>query len=353
MELSKSKRIGLIRLIFFSLLIYVLSGCKGCGDEEVKTPVIETPESDIPIKEIELAYPVNRFDQELFSITPTSLSDTSKLLKKYPEFFPIYFDRLMRINRFRSDFGTELLKFINDKNVKEVVDSCRKAFPDITNEQKELQKALARYKYHFPDSSLPNLLTFICGFQYNVITTNNDLCIGLEMYLGESCKFYNLVQFPEYKTANMRREMMVPDAIRGFLMGNYDVLAADLLDQIIYHGKIMYAQAVLLPDVPEHIRFGYTAKQWDWCIKNEKNIWTHFVDQKLLYSTDFKDEVKYINDGPFTPGLSNEAPGRLGVWLGYRIVSRFVQNKNISQLSDLFSISDHRQIFQNSKYKPI
>jgi hypothetical protein len=351
--MSKSIGFKFTTVIFFIGVIIIISSCNGCDNVDQSTPIIETPETETPIEEIKAKNPILRFDLDLTTIGPSNLADTTNLVKKYPGFYPIYFDRLMRMKRNSAQFPKEIIAFLNDANVKDVFASCRKEFTDLSNEEAEIQKAFARYQYHFPDSSLPNLLTFVCGFQYNIITTDRDLCIGLEMYLGSDSKFYPLVQFPDYKIANMRREMMVPDAIKGFLLGNYELIAKDLLDQIIFYGKIMYAQAVLLPDLPEHVRFGYSKQQWDWCIKNEKNIWTHFVDQKLLYSTDFKDEVKYINDGPFTPGLATEAPGRIGIWLGYRIVSQFVKNKNITSLSDLFRIADQRIIFQQSKYKPL
>jgi len=351
--MSKSKRFKFISVIFFVGVITIISACGGCGGNDRSTPIISTPESETPIEQVKRENPIRRFDLDLTAIAPSNLADTALLVKKYPEFYPIYFDRLMRIKRNAPNFPKEIIAFLNDAQVKDVFATCRKEFTDLSGEEVEILKALSRYQFHFPDSSLPSLLAFVCGFQYNIINTDRDLCIGLEMYLGSDCKYYPLVQFPDYKVANMRREMMVPDAIKGFLMGNYDLIAKDLLDQIIFYGKIMYAQAVLLPDLPEHVRFGYSKQQWDWCIKNEINIWTHFVDQKLLYSTDFKDEVKYINDGPFTPGLAPEAPGRIGIWLGYRIVSQFVKNKGVTSLSDLFSIADQRIIFQQSKYKPL
>jgi hypothetical protein len=95
----------------------------------------------------------------------------------------------------------------------------------------------------------------------------------------------------------MRKDLIMSDMLRGFCLATFEMKAMqqDLISWMIYHGKILYLTQQLLPDTKEHSIFGSTEAQLNWCEKNEGKIWGHFIDRKLFYSTDFKDQVNYIN----------------------------------------------------------
>ena len=60
----------------------------------------------------------------------------------------------------------------------------------------------------------------------------------------------------------------------------------------------------------------------------------------------------YLNDGPFTSEVSQDAPGRLGIWLGWRITESYMEhNENVS-LQELMAEPDAQKILENSYYKP-
>ena len=37
-----------------------------------------------------------------------------------------------------------------------------------------------------------------------------------------------------------------------------------------------------------------------WCIRNEANIWAYFVENKLLFSSDRQNKMRFIEDAPFS-----------------------------------------------------
>ncbi len=81
-------------------------------------------------------------------------------------------------------------------------------------------------------------------------------------------------------------------------------------------------------------------------------MWTHLIENKLLFTTNTVDINKMINDAPFTSGFPQESPGRAAVWIGYRIVERFMErNKNID-LQRLMLIKDYQEILTLARYKP-
>ena len=167
-------------------------------------------------------------------------------------------------------------------------DSCEKTYPDMGFLENGLTDAFKHFKYYFPDSSLPKVVTVMTGFNYSLIYYDKTLAISLERYLGSSNAFYTMLQYPHYKTARMRKDNLLCDAVYGWLESifkpNED--KNDMLSQIVHEGKIMYLEDALLPDVTDTLKIGFSAKQLKWCEENEFNMWAFIIQQKLLYSTD-------------------------------------------------------------------
>jgi uncharacterized protein YjaZ len=60
----------------------------------------------------------------------------------------------------------------------------------------------------------------------------------------------------------------------------------------------------------------------------------------------------YLNDGPFTAEISQESPGRLGLWVGWRIVDSYMTHNKDVTLIELMGESDAQKILEQSYYKP-
>jgi uncharacterized protein YjaZ len=60
----------------------------------------------------------------------------------------------------------------------------------------------------------------------------------------------------------------------------------------------------------------------------------------------------YLNDGPFTSEISQESPGRLGIWIGWRIIDSYMRNNKQVSLTALMANGDAQKILEQSQYKP-
>ena len=83
---------------------------------------------------------------------------------------------------------------------------------------------------------------------------------------------------------------------------------------------------ILLPNVADSLKFGFSAYQWEYCIKSgsELTLYEYLVNEELLYSSESKKFTKYITKGPFKPNL--DLPGNSGSWLGYRMILSFAKH---------------------------
>lgn len=339
--------------IWLILLTFFFS-CGSSPESPLKEPLRTATATDVPEEKIPIK--IGRFENSLFSIRKeTFTDDTSTLYRTYGSFPDLFFNNVIRIGTKKLPlFRENILGFTGDPEIKSVFKDVNSKFADLSKEEDDFSIAFSRFKLLFPDTVIPDLLTIISGFNYNIVVSDSALAIGLDMYLGDSCRFYEWLGIPEYKKVKMNRSFLVADAIRGFLSASFVNVHSenDLISSMLYEGKIIYLSQALLPHIKTNLLMGYTEPMLEWCEQNESKIWSHFIDKKLFYSTDFNDEVAYINDAPFTKGFPKESPGRTGVWLGFKIIQSYMNNHKEITIQELMYHTDAHGIFNRSGYKP-
>ncbi|MBR6492636.1 MAG: hypothetical protein IKT13_01740, partial [Paludibacteraceae bacterium] len=113
-----------------------------------------------------------------------------------------------------------------------------------------------------------------------------------------------------------------------------------------------YLVSQIFDELPEYEVMGYTKAQWDWCVKHERAIWHLIMDQRDLFKTEHIVLTGYLNEAPFTAEVSQDSPGRLGVWLGWRIAASYMAHNPNVTLQELMAEPDAQKILELSFYKP-
>ena len=85
---------------------------------------------------------------------------------------------------------------------------------------------------------------------------------------------------------------------------------------------------------------------------NEDKIWKFFIEQKLLFNKNPGEFVKFINDGVSTNGFPPQAPAKIGCFIGWRIVSKYMEQMPEIKLDQLMNEKDGNKILLESNYKP-
>lgn len=310
---------------------------------------------EIDVSHIKLEVDIHRLDQQLFEQNQDSIVyNVQKFRQEYDIFFQRYIENILGLGSINNPVIADSLKsFINDPYINELFNDVQKKYPDMLRLNKDFSDAFKHYKFYFPEKTIPKVVTFISGFNYALANTDSVLGIGLTMYLGSHYEHYEKLGFPRYKTANMNAVNILPDAVKGWISTEieFDPFDKSLLENIIYHGKIMYILDAVLPKVEDSLKIGYSSEQLRWCDANEENIWAHFIDKELLFSTNYKEIMKYVSEGPFTPGLPRESPSRVGVWVGWQIVRSYMDKSSAIDLNKLLQ-ENPMVILKASKYKP-
>ncbi len=271
-----------------------------------------------------------RLERDFFSLDPKNIDKgTGEINQKYGPFFNRFI--YSTINQPDSGYQKSILAFISDKDMRSAYEQTQKNFTDkdIETIENGLTDCVKRFKYHFPKRKIPLLfVTYMSGFNYNVAYTDSTIGIGLEMYLGDTSRFYKMLQWPAYKTRTMKPEYILPDVARGWLITEFDSNEPvnNLLNHLIFYGKIYYCCDALLPDVNDSLKIGYTKAQMNYCKEYEKNLWGYFAEKNRLYENNLKTISELTNEGPFTGSISKECPPRIAMWIGWQIVRNYMNN---------------------------
>ncbi len=301
---------------------------------------------------------INRLDKDVFALNASNIGQqTTPLLNKYGAFYNRYVSTLGINGAHDSLYPQKLIAFTSDKDMSEAYADIQKTYSenDVELLSEELTEAVKRFKVFFPSRKIPSkFVAFMGGFNYNIVYVDSTLGVGLEMYLGQQSKFYNMMRLPNYRTVNMNKENILPDMIRGWLITEFDNGATEtkLINHLIFYGKLFYACDALLPKVADSLKIGYNTKQLDYCHKFESNLWGFFAKDNKLFENDMKIVSEFTNDGPFSGSISKECPPRIAMWVGWQLVKSYMKNNPKVTVDELMNEKDAQKILSKSKYKP-
>lgn len=298
---------------------------------------------------------IHRFDIDLIHLDTLNLPVYVDMLqKKYPKFLPLFIENMTNSSINNSDsIGKILSDFVNYPLVKEVNSQVLEKFTDISSVQSEISDAFTYIHHYFPNLTLPELYFYVSGMNVPMIMNRDrsSFGIGTDFYLGADFAPYKEIMY-DYMLQNFASERLPVDVISAVIFSNFgfDSRQNRLLDNMLFRGKRLYLLSVFSPDRNENEIIGYNPAQWQWAVDNEKDIWKAIVAQKDLFSTDQQLIRKYMDIAPFTAPISQESPGRLGEYLGLRIVKSFMEkNKNVT-LPELMQMNNYQELLEKSGY---
>ncbi len=237
----------------------------------------------------------------------------------------------------------------------EGIKEIRTVFKDMGSYKDEISDGFKHVKFHYPSTKSISIFTYHSGFNFGVFPVENEIGVGLDMYLGVNNTVTRALpgeKFPQYMKNNMEPSNLVVDIMRGHTIINLvpENEGKDLLSNLVYEGKILYAMDAFLPDKEDHLKIRYTKAQLDWCINYERQIWKEIIDNSWLYSTEVKMINQFIIEAPFTGTLPQESPPRAGAWLGWQMVRAYANDHSELSVKQILEEKDARKILRS--YKP-
>jgi gliding motility-associated lipoprotein GldB len=304
---------------------------------------------------------IERFDKDFNALEVKPMKQQSLfMINKYGMFYKDFVEQILQAGKI-TDTGyfqtlRDVFKGKPYQDLKHDVDSV---YPNLDAQNAALTDAFRRIKYYFPKEKLPKVYAYFSGFETPTAIGDGYFAVGLDLFLGANSRFYPALTkaYPHYLSRNFTPDNIAPRVVEGVIREDMFPENDDngtLLSKMIYNGKIMYMMDQVLPDVPDSVKIQYTDKQLKWCTGFEGNIWAYFLDQNLLYETDYHKIQMFVTVAPFTPGLGekNESAPKLGIWTGWQIVRKYMDKHPEVTLPQLMADTDAQKILSESNYHP-
>ncbi|WDF76921.1 gliding motility lipoprotein GldB [Mucilaginibacter sp. KACC 22773] len=334
-----------IYLIFFIGMI--LSACRG--------------NKKVDVSNIDLEVKIERFDQDFDAMRTHPMAQQAiHLHNKYKVFYQDFIERILPVGSIRDTAYFKTLRNVfANKAYNDLRHDVEATYPKLDKQEAELTDAFKHIKYYYPQKRIPKVYSYFSGFQAQTSIGDGYFAIGLDLFLGANSRFYPSITsaFPHYLSRHFTPENITPRVVEGIAREDMFPESDDdksLLTKMIYNGKIMYFMDKILPDAGDTLKISYTRDQLKWCTDFEPKIWAYFLEENLLYETDYPKIQKYLTEAPFTPGLGerNESAPKLAVWTGWQIVRAYMDKHPEVTLQQLMANKDAQKILNESKYRP-
>ena len=334
------------KFIVFLFISFMFFGCKSKSDYHIN------------LHHIDLQIEINRFDRELCLLNKINYeSQLQEIAEKYPGMFRVFVEQLARAGKIEdSVYVDRLHTFFFDKYTQELYSDCQLKFSKLDKIEEDIENAYKHIHYYYPDQEIPEFYSIISNFGVAAASFEHIIMFSLDYYLGADYHYYDDL-FPKYKSNRFREEYICSDIMKvqfGEIYPEEEYSGNTLLSNMIYLGKKLFFMELMLPETADSIKVGYRKEELKWCEKNEGKIWNQILLSNVLYETQTLKISRYIDDGPFTNayGIPSDSPARLGEWLGWQIVQKYIETKKIKNYIELFEEKDAQKILMESGYKP-
>jgi hypothetical protein len=294
-----------------------------------------------------------------FEVLHDSLTNfhSKKDLVKFLSDHPVLRDHILRREEFPNDsvFINEVYGRFTNPHIDTLLAEVKRVFGDMSGLKAEFEAAFSNLKYYYPQIRTPKVQTVITGLLgTDLLVTDSLIVVSLDFFLGKDGKYrpkmYDYL-LRKYDPNDIVPSCMLIYGISNNVNKSQPADQTVLADMIVY-GKAFYFAKRMLPCVPDSVFIWYTAEEMNGSRKNEDLIWARFIESQVLYSTSKKVKQDYLGERPVTIQVGEKCPGRIGQWVGWKIINKYADSHPDITLPNLMSLDDAQKIFKESRYKP-
>jgi len=316
-----------------------------------KVPKNNIASSELREAKKQINLQILRYEKDLFSLNVNNLpKEIERLSKIYP---PL----LIEPDIWKEPRILEGLKaYLQDTVILALYHAAEKVIKmDII--EKELETAFGYYCVLFPGDSIPKIITLIPGLDVttpSVYMYDGVLFINIDMYLGAEIPYYETIGLPLYIIERCEPTYLPVDIFKKALVFKYleNAPRTTLIEAMISEGKRLYFTEMMFPNLHERLIIGYAEEKYNWANSYLGNAWSYLIEKNELFGKGEHLMRIYIEEAPFTKPFGNDSPGRMGIFLGWKLIQSYMANNQEVTLPELMQESDYQKILNLSKFKP-
>ena len=319
------------KTVFFFFLLY---SCSPTPCQKTYNPLI---------KEIE----INDLTKNLITI---------KSQKEFSDFLLINSDFLIPFFELKTPLEEEdvsqVYSLIDNIYYDSLYLDVEETFRDFSFVYNELNHSFHLYNKQSKIKFQPKLNIIVSGFYNDLQVSSNSITVGIEYFLKKGNK-YKPSDLPDYILDRYTPYHLNSTLLTSFFSQFNIIDESDktMLNEMIAFGKLYYVVEKISDCVQKNIILGFDLDQYNTIGENEAFIYSYFIQNELFFEKQQKEKQKYMSERPRTYEISSQVPGRIGRWLGWKIVHSYMDNHEVT-LEELLMETDYKKIFYNSNYKP-
>ena len=313
-----------------------------CGSDEGEAPDVSHINAD---------FQVHRLEGELIGL------DTPEKAAAWLDAHPKLAQQFFRRDQYPAGELEKLMaQFAQHPASDTLAMDAKRVFGDFEEQREKFKKAFQYLKHYYPEERIPDIYTIVSGFgafceSPDLFLGPDYIVIGLDFFAGASSTYRP--DIPGYMLDRYKPDAMVTFVMKQFSRKHIKSSFVDqtLLADMVYYGKACFFTKKMLPNAADSVIIGYNTQDLANVYYNQEDIYTHFIENDLLFKTDPGIKRKYVGERPNVPEIADVCPGRVGRWLGWQFVARYVYHSEKS-FQEVLLMEDAQKIFQGSRYQP-
>jgi gliding motility-associated lipoprotein GldB len=308
----------------------------------------ETCQADPEVAKVPVTVQLERLEQPFFQIR--NVAEAKQFLAREP----LFANQFLQRRQFPSDdaLAEQLVRLSTNQGLQKLGQESASEFKDTNALQGELKQLFQHVRYYFPAFPVPPVKTFVSGLSQDLFVNDSLMVLSLDFFAGPKASYRPNV--PEYILRRYEPAYLLPTAALAISSKYNQKKRTDqtMLGEMVQFGKSLYFAEKVLPCRADTLLVGFTNKELVDLQFNEGKVWAHFIEKNLLYNTTPFIIQKYIGERPNVPEIGKTCPGRVGAWVGWQIVRKYMAEHPNVTLAQLMAEKDSQRILNQSRYRP-
>jgi len=300
------------------------------------------------VARVEAPVQLQRLEQPFFRIK--TVAEAQQFVRQHE----LFADQFLQRRQYPSEevLGQALVKLATNAGLQKLGKEAEVEFKDTNALQSQLQRMFQHVRYYFPDFRVPPVATFVSGLSQDLFVNDSLMVISLDFFVGPKASYRP--NMPEYILRRYAPAYLLPTAALAVSSkyNQHQLTNQTMLSEMVQFGKSLYFAEKVLPCTTDTLLVGFTAKELAGAQFNESKIWAHFIEKNLLYNTAPFTIQKYMGERPNVPEIGQTCPGRVGAWVGWQIVRKYMSEHPNVTLKQLMAEKDPQRILSESHYRP-
>lgn len=186
--------------------------------------------------------------------------------------------------------------------------------------------------------------TVVYGRPESILFVDSVMLIALNHYLGADYPGYS--HWPKYMRQVKTPTALPYDIAEALVATSYPYTLegeeATALSRMVYEGALTIAKMTLAGDDDTAAALGYSPKMLEILNSVEGEIWRSMVENQMLYDTSEATIDRLVAPAPESAIVGAGTPGRVGRYIGYRIVNEYLDKHPDTTLPQLLNPDFYR-----------